>query len=259
MRDNSTRRRISDGAVAIGSVITIPDLVLVEVMGATDVDFLIVETEHSAIGVGQLQTMLIALGTSASSVFVRVPHLDIVSVKQALDIGAEGIIVPNVSTADQCRQLVDMVRYFPMGSRGLGPRRASRLHGDRNDYLRRANEEVLAMPMIESAEAVDNIEAMLQVPGIDAVILGPYDLAATMGHMMEVDHPDVDKSLMRVRDACLDVGVPFGIFTSTEPLAAKWIERGAQLVTIGSDLQYIDTGVAATTAAVKRCRGYAAI
>jgi 2-keto-3-deoxy-L-rhamnonate aldolase RhmA len=251
MRTNRVKDRMASGRPSIGSVVTIPDPVSVEVMAAAGTDFLIFDCEHSPISISQLQVVLIAASKSDATLLVRVPSLDSTSIKQTLDIGAEGIIVPNVETEEQCARAVDAVRYAPTGHRGFGPRRASRLHGDRPDYLRRANDEIIALPMIESYTAVENIDAILSVPGLDGIVFGPFDLAVSMGHLYEPGHPDVDAALIKVVDACAKHGVPYGIFSSTQPVAQKWLQRGAMLVTVGSDLQYIDQGVAATRASMR--------
>lgn len=255
MRDNSMKRIIQSGRLAIGSAVTIPDPFVAEVMGSAGMDFLIVETEHSPMDFTLLQTILIALRPSESTIVVRVPGQGDTEIKRALDIGAEGIIVPGVSSRQECEAVVASSRYGPEGSRGFGPRRAGRLYGERADYIRRANDEILVLPMIETAEALENLDAILSTPGLDGIMVGPADLAVSLGFRNDLGNAAVESAIERILDGCVRHEVPFGMFTSTTAVAQKWVERGARIVTIGSDLSYVDAGISRTredAAAVRR-------
>jgi 2-keto-3-deoxy-L-rhamnonate aldolase RhmA len=255
MRDNRLKRIIQSGRPAIGSAVTIPDPFVAEVMGSAGMDFLIIETEHSPMNFTLLQTILIALRPSESTVVVRVPDQGDTEIKQALDIGAEGIIVPGVNTRQECERVVASARYGPEGSRGFGPRRASRVYGGRADYIRRANDEILVLPMIETAEALENLDGILSTRGLDGIMVGPFDLAVSLGFRHDPGNAAVESAIERILDGCVRHEVPFGMFTSTKAVALKWVERGARIVTIGSDLNYVDAGISRTredAAAVRR-------
>jgi 2-keto-3-deoxy-L-rhamnonate aldolase RhmA len=210
---------------------------------------LILDTEHSAMSLAQVHGVLTALYPTDSTVVVRVPANDDTAIKQVLDLGAEGVLVPGVQSVADCDAAVRSSRYRPSGARGFGPRRASRLHGDRADYLRRANDETAVIAMIESAEALDSVDKIIAVPGLSAVFIGIADLAVSLGHLHDMANPAVDAAALGIAEAARTQGLPFGVFTGTEAAAARWIERGAQLVTLGSDLQYLDAGIARTKAA----------
>jgi 2-keto-3-deoxy-L-rhamnonate aldolase RhmA len=246
MRDNNMKRIIRSGRPAIGSTVTIPDPFVAEVMGGAGMDFLIIETEHSPMSATLLQTILIALRASESTIVVRVPGQGDTEIKQALDIGAEAIIVPGVSTRDECERVVASARYGPEGARGFGPRRASRLYGERADYIARANDEILVLPMIETAEALENLDDILSTPGVDGIMVGPFDLAVSLGYRLDPGNEAVDSAIEQILDGCVRHDIPFGMFTATKAVALKWVERGARIVTLGSDLSYVDAGIKRT-------------
>ena len=248
MRDNRTKRIMLAGGLALGVSLTIADPFVAEVIGGAGFDFVLIDTEHSPITVDQLQVLLIALRTSPSTVFVRPAANDATLIKQILDLGAEGLVVPEVYDAATCADAVAAARYPPLGRRGFGPRRAARLEGGRSAYIARANDEVAVFVMVESADAVANIDALLQTPGLDGVMVGPADLAVAMGHLNDFTHPDVSARIADVRAACQRHSVPFGIFAGTEQAARRWTADGASFMTIGADTQFLDQGLATSRA-----------
>jgi 2-keto-3-deoxy-L-rhamnonate aldolase RhmA len=246
MRDNPLLRRLRDGVASVASFITIPDPFTAEVMGAAGVDVLVIDTEHSAISAAQLQTILTALHTTGAAVIVRVADNNPALIGQALDLGAEGILVPGVRSRGYCELAVHSCFYPPKGIRGFGPRRASRLYGGRADYLARANEEIAVIAMIEHAEALDDLDAIITTENLSAVFVGTADLAVSMGYLHDLANPAVGQAVTRIAHACIGHQIPFGLFTANEEAAATWVTRGAQIVTMGSDLGYLDAGIART-------------
>jgi 2-keto-3-deoxy-L-rhamnonate aldolase RhmA len=246
MRDNPLLQRLRDGDTSVASFITIPDAFTAEVMGAAGVDVLVIDTEHSAISAAQLQTLVIALHASTAAVIVRVTDNDPALIGQALDLGAEGVLIPGVRSRAHCELAVRSCFYAPKGIRGFGPRRASRLHGGRADYLARANEEIAAIAMIEHANALDDLDGIITTDNLSAVFVGTADLAVSMGYLHDLANPAVGQAVAHIARMCLEHQVPFGVFTATEEAAASWVSRGARIVTMGSDLQYLDAGIART-------------
>lgn len=244
MRENRTKRIMSAGGLALGVSLTVADPFVAEVVGAAGFDFVLIDTEHAPIAIDQLQMMLIALRSSESTVLVRPVANDPAQIKRILDLGAEGLVVPEVEDAAACAAAVAAARYPPLGRRGFGPRRAARLDGGRAAYLARADEEIALLVMIESAAAVAGIDAILKTPGLDGIMVGPADLAVSLGHLRELGHPEVRASVTAVRDACERQSVPFGIFAGTEQAAREWSAAGARFMTIGADTQFLDQGIA---------------
>jgi len=245
---------MASGGLALGVSLTIADPFVAEVVGGAGFDFVLIDAEHSPIGIDQLQMMLIALRSSESTVLVRPAANDAARVKQILDLGAEGVVVPEVDDAASCAAAVAAARYPLRGVRGFGPRRAARLDGGRPAYLARADEEIAVLAMIESAVAVADIDAILKTPGLDGTMVGPADLAATMGHLGELGHPDVLTAITAVRDACQRQSVPFGIFAGAEQAAREWAAAGARFITIGADTQFLDQGIARSLALAESLR-----
>lgn len=248
MRDNTTKRTMLSGGLALGVSLTVADPFVAEVVGNAGFDFVLIDAEHSPIAIDQLQMMLIALRSSQSTALVRPAANDSTLIKQILDLGAEGLVVPEVDDAASCTAAVAAARYPPLGRRGFGPRRAARLEGGRPAYLARADKEVAVLVMIESAAAVAGIDTILKTPGLDGIMVGPADLAVTMGHLSDLNHPDVRDAIVSVRGACRRHAVPFGIFAASEQAAREWAGAGANFMTIGADMQFVDQGIAKTRA-----------
>jgi len=234
---------LHNGGPALGVSLTIADPFVAEMIGAAGHDFVMIDTEHAPLPIDVLQVVLIALRTSPSTSLVRVAANDATLIKQVLDLGAEGVIVPDVCDRVSCQAAVEAARYPVTGRRGFGPRRAARLDGGRAEYLRRADAEIAVIAMIESIAAVDELDDILTTPGLDGIMVGPADLAVTMGHLQELAHSDVARTIDHILDACKRLGMPFGIFAAAEASARMWVERGAALVTIGSDVQFLDQGL----------------
>jgi 2-keto-3-deoxy-L-rhamnonate aldolase RhmA len=244
---------LARGEAAFGVSLTIADPFIAEVMAAQAFDFLMIDTEHSPMSAYQLQTQLIALRPSRAAILVRVPEHDENAVMQALDLGAAGVVIPHVETAPECAAAVRAALYPPQGTRGVGPRRAARLAG-RDTYFRRANDDTFVGVMLESGLAADNIDDILAVPGLGGVIIGTEDLAASLGQLNDVGHDDVTKAIERISQRCAAAGVPFGRYAGTAEAAARLVSSGARLITVGSDLLFLEQGMRAAADQVKALR-----
>jgi 2-keto-3-deoxy-L-rhamnonate aldolase RhmA len=234
--------RLGESDVAFGVTLTVADPFLAEVIGAEPFDFVMVDTEHAPMSLHQLQTQLIALRASRATVLVRVADQDLTTIGQVLDLGADGIVVPQIENADDCRRVVSAALYPPRGRRGYGPRRAARLT-DRLTYLASANDRVAVVIMIESAAALAHIDEILAVDGVTAVIIGGLDLAASLGHLDDPSHSDVGRAVDLIRDRCRMADVPYGQYAPTRAGAAEQIAGGARIVTLGSDLLFLEQGI----------------
>jgi 2-keto-3-deoxy-L-rhamnonate aldolase RhmA len=227
-----------------GVSLTITDPFVSEVVGGGEFDFVLIDTEHGPIALNQLQSMIMALRHSASTVLVRPAANDPTLIKQILDLGAEGIVVPEVSNAADAAAAVAAAKYPPLGRRGFGPRRAARLEGGRASYLERANDEIAVIVMIENQDAVVKLDDILSTPGLDGILVGPADLAVSIGHLHDLGNAEVQEAINQIFQTCERRKFPFGIYAAAEPAARKWAGRGARMVTIGSDIQFVDTGIA---------------
>jgi len=207
--------------------------------------------EHSPNDLESALAQLQAAAAYPSHPVVRVPWNDMVSIKRLLDIGAQSLLVPYVSTADEARAAVSYTRYPPAGVRGVaGTTRATRF-GRVKDYARRAQEELCLLVQVETQQALDNIEAICAVEGVDGVFIGPADLHASLGYTGEIANPKVkpliDSAIQRIRKA----GKAPGILTPNEADARHWLQCGGLFVAVGADVGILARGAEALAAKFK--------
>lgn len=229
----SFRQRLKDHELLVGSLVSLAAPEVTEIMAGAGFDWLFLDAEHSALGTLELQRLV--QGAGSTPCVVRVATSAEVPIKKALDIGAAGIIVPMVNSAEQAAQVVRWAKYPPAGTRGVGIGRAHNYGLKFQDYVQHANENVAVIVQAEHIDAVNNIEAIVQVAGVDAVFVGPYDLSASLGQLGEVGHPDVLAAIDRVTQVCHTAHLPLGIFGLTTNAVKPYIERGYTLITVGVD------------------------
>lgn len=227
------RARLLRGDTLYGTLLALPSPDVAEVVAGAGFDWLFVDGEHGAFDAASLVAVLRA--AAGTPCLVRVPPGDEPAVARALDAGAAGVIAPQVHTAAAAARLAALAHFPPAGVRGVGVTRASGYGGRLGEYLAGAGEGTTVVVQAESAEAVENIEGIARVPGVDAVFVGPNDLAASLGHAGQLDHPAVTAAIGRVLDACRDAGRRTGIFGMTAAAVRPWVTRGATLVTVGAD------------------------
>ncbi|MEM2991143.1 MAG: aldolase/citrate lyase family protein, partial [Halobacteria archaeon] len=195
---NTTKEKLRRGEVVIGAVIGTCNLDIVEIMSRMNFDWLWFDTEHSPLNAELLQPMLQVARGGRCTPIVRVAWNDQVLIKKALDVGAYGLIIPWINNRAQAEAAVRASKYPPQGLRGFGPRWVATSGGDRLEYTKTANDEILIIAQIETREALDNLEEILTTPGIDAYLIGPNDLAASLGHLGDIHHPEVEKAIENI-------------------------------------------------------------
>ncbi len=228
------RKQLLQGDLVLGTILSLNSPDVAEIYSGIGFDWLFIDAEHSTLDPHDLKAILQAAGATIPCV-VRLPALDEIAVKKTLDAGAAGLIVPQVHDARQVEQLVRWGRYYPTGSRGLGFGRAQGYGLKVSEYFETANENILLAVQAESTEAVKNIESIVQVQGLDAVLVGPYDLSASMGLPGQIDHPDVQAAIRRVAEVCQQAGIPVGIFGMTAGAVRPYIEQGFRFIVCGVD------------------------
>ncbi|GAA4358062.1 HpcH/HpaI aldolase family protein [Microbacterium rhizosphaerae] len=214
-----------------------------EILAGSGVDWLLIDMEHSANTLESVLAQLQAVGAYPVAPVVRVPHGDDVILKQVLDIGAQNVIVPMVSTAEQARELVAAVRYPPRGRRGVGSSLSRSARWNRVEgYLQDADDHVSLIVQVESAEAVENAAEIAAVDGVDAVFVGPADLAASLGVLGQQTHPEVLAAVQRTFEAVTGAGKPVGV-NAFDPVAADaYIAGGAAFVAVAADVSMLARG-----------------
>ena len=232
------KSRLASGERLIGSMVTLPSPAAAEILVELGYQWLFVDGEHGPLETAEVQAILQAVGHRVPCI-VRVPAAAEVPIKKMLDLGAAGIIAPQVNTAEQAADVVAWSLYAPDGRRGVGLARAHGYGLNFQEYVESANREITVVVQAEHAEAVENIEQIVQVEGIDAVLLGPYDLAASLGKMGQVDDPEVTGAIDRITAACQAAGIPLGIFGVSAEAIQPYIEKGYNLVVAGTDTIFL--------------------
>jgi 2-keto-3-deoxy-L-rhamnonate aldolase RhmA len=245
------RARLKRREQLLGTMVTLASAASAEVLAGLGFDWLFIDGEHGPLETRELTQILQAVSHKTACI-VRVPEAAEVPIKKVLDLGAHGIIVPQVNTAEQAANVVRWARYAPEGARGVGLARAHGYGVTFREYVSAANREIAVIVQAEHVRAVENIEAIARVPGVDAVLLGPYDLSASLGKMGEIDDPVVVAAIGRVTDACTAVGMPLGYFGVTAAAVRPYVARGYTLLVAGVDTLYLASGAKAL---LKELRG----
>ena len=234
MRSNPMRERWAAGEAALGGWLGIPSAFSAEIVARCDFDYVCVDTQHGLTDYSDSWQMLQAVNLGSATPIVRVPWNEPGVIGKSLDAGARGIIVPMVNTRAQAEAAVRACRYAPEGGRSYGPARVSRQEGA--DYYPNANADVAVIPMIETVEAISNLDDILSVPGVDAIYVGPADLSVTLGLPPGNNDgaPAFDDALQAIVAGCVRHRVIAGCHTASE-LCPRRIEQGFQMITITSD------------------------
>lgn len=244
------RARVRRRELLIGPLVTLADPAVAETFALAGCDWLWLDLEHAPLGLGHLQRHVQAVAGRCGTV-VRVPWNDPVHVKRVLDIGCDGVIVPQVRSAEEARQAVAAARYPPAGVRSVGIARAQQYGMKLQECVSTANDAVAVIVQIEHVDALPHVADVLTVPGVDAVIVGPYDLSASMGKPGQITHPDVAAAVASIADACNRHGMPWGAFAPDVDSARVQIGRGATLVALATDTMYLWRGARAALAELR--------
>jgi 2-keto-3-deoxy-L-rhamnonate aldolase RhmA len=230
---------IGKGQQAVGSWMGLTDISAAEAMAGAGFDWLLIDTEHCPIGRDALRNILVACKGYPTVPVVRLTSNSPDHFKIALDLGAQGIVVPFIQSDEDAKHAVDYCRYPPVGERGVGPFRASNYYRQFDEYVREANNEILLVAQIESLEALRNLKSILSVEGIDGIFIGPSDLAASMNAQTQSRQAEVEDVIKQIGSTARDMGVPFGLPVWTPDQFADYAAIGATLITLGGDLRFL--------------------
>ena len=207
-------------------------------MGLTGFDWLLIDVEHCPIGLSDLRAMIPVLEATGTSSVIRVPDRGDYWIKQALDIGADGVMVPRVDSADIARQAVRYAKYHPLGERGFGPTRCSQF-GHLSDYVKTANEDRLLFAQLEHRLALENIDEILEVEGIDGFFLGPGDLSQSLGLLGQTGAQKVKETERKIIEKLNQHGRLWGTLSSDPEGFQYYAKLGGRLMTLGGDLEFL--------------------
>jgi 2-keto-3-deoxy-L-rhamnonate aldolase RhmA len=234
-------QRLRQNDLLLGTMLTLPSPELAEIISSCGYDWLFMDGEHGSLSTLDWQRMLQAVA-GRSAAIIRVATNSEREIKKVLDIGADGIIAPQVNTADEARHVVACCKYPPQGIRGVGLARAQGYGRNFADYMETANDNIAVIVQAEHIDAVNNIDQIVEVEGIDAVFIGPYDLSASMGLMGQVDHPEVVEAIDRVGQACQQRDIPLGYFGTTAESVQDYVRKGYHLICAGTDAGFVNAG-----------------
>jgi 2-dehydro-3-deoxyglucarate aldolase/4-hydroxy-2-oxoheptanedioate aldolase len=232
--DNNFRSRLARGELLVGTLVSLSSPEVTEILSTAGFDWLFIDLEHSPMDARDAQALLQAAGGRVDCV-LRVALNDEIWIKKALDTGCAGVMIPQVNSAEDARKAVQLSKYPPQGRRSAGLARAHGYGVNLQAYYDSANQGTAVIVQIEHSEAVRNIDAILSVEGIDAALVGPYDLSASMGLIGQVEHPEVQAAITRVKEACQRRGMPVGIFVGGPERAKGYIQDGFRLVAVSTD------------------------
>ena len=245
------KARLHRGEILIRTILGMPSPEVAEVLAAAGFDWLFIDAEHGAMGPMAVQRLLQAADHSTPCL-VRPPDRGEAWTKKCLDAGAAGLVVPRVNSPQAAEQAVRWAKYPPRGDRSVGISRAHGYGAGFADYLARADEKILVVIQIEHIDAVDCIEQIVKVPGIDVLFVGPYDLSASMGKIGEVSDPEVLAAMERVQQCAVAAGVPLGIFAADADTARLYLRGGYQLVAVGTDALFLAAGAGQALAVLRK-------
>jgi len=229
-----------EGRLCVGASVGFSDPLVSDAL-ADSVDFIWIDLEHSAMSPEALAGHLLAARSKSVPALVRVPGGTAPFIKPVLDAGADGIIVPQVRSAEEVRDVVGDCRYPPLGRRGYGPRVPSN-YGRRGgrEYAERANENLFVAVQIETAEAVECLDEIVTIPGLDSVVIGPWDLSSALGVLGNVEHPKVVAAMEMIVKKARAAGLFVGAGMGPDPqYACLMAERGIQWLQVGGDYSYL--------------------
>ena len=251
------RNRIRSRALTLGSWITLGHPAIAEIMARAGFDWLVVDLEHSVISIDVAGDLIRTIDLCGVSPLVRLTSNDPDQIKRVMDAGAHGIVVPSVNSPAEAAKAVAATRYAPRGTRGVGLGRAQAYGIGFQDYLKWQGEGPVVIVMIEHKEAIDQLEKILTVPGVDGFLIGPYDLSCSLGIPGQFEQAEFISALTRIRETGKQLGCPAGLHI-VEPDTQRLeqtIREGYTFIAYGVDMRMLDVGARQGVAKLKEIQG----
>ncbi len=251
-------RALEAGRIGLGLFSVIRDPNVIELLGCLGYDFVVIDMEHSALDLPGAENLIRAAQLHAMAALVRTPRGDLATVARVLDAGADGVMIPHVSTPQQAAEVVAAAKYHPVGTRGVDDANRAARFGTvpMAEHMRAQNAKNLVIAMIEDGGAVQRIDEILAVKGLDALVMGTADLAADLGVPNEMDHPSVVAAKRRVFERALAVGLPVGMSAWGDEAVAKAATMGARLITVPDlDMLFLSSVLGGALSAARRVLG----
>lgn len=236
IKKNQFKQALQSGVPSFGLWQGIPDTTVAEIGAGAGFDWLLIDAEHGPFDLKSVMAHLQAVEPYPVSAIVRPVEGSTALIKQLLDIGAQTLLVPMVDSAEQAEKIVKAAKYPPQGVRGLGTSMARAANWNRTpNYLEQANEEICVVVQVETLAGLENLEAIVQVEGVDAVFIGPSDLSAAMGYVGNPGHPDVVAAIENAFRVIDKAGKHAGVLAVSKPLVDAYVKAGARFIGVGVD------------------------
>ena len=251
MSENLRTRLAGEGPPLVATFVIVPRVEIVELAALAGFDAVILDQEHGPIGVETLPPLVAAARGAGLTCLVRVPECRAKQIEAALDSGADGVLVPHVSSAEAAAETVAAARFAPEGRRGANPYVRAASYSANERFFAEANERAACLALVEGTQGVRAIDEILAVPGLDAVFIGPVDLSAALGIPGQPEHPDVVETVRGLVEKGHGRGVATAVFAPTPEAARRWLGLGVRLVALSVDTGLILEGFRAALAEVR--------
>ena len=227
--------RLRNGSPVIATFSLIASTEIVQLLASAGFEAVVLDMEHGPLDFATLNNLIPAARAAGIQAIVRVRHNEASLISSALDVGAAGVLVPQIDSAEAAAAVVTAARFKPLGQRGVNPyTRAAGFHASRS-WFETANSEVAVMVMVEGKTGIANLQGILATPGIDAIFLGPFDLSQALGVPGQVEHPSVLQAVESIVAAAVARNVATAVFAPTPSLGRRWLQLGVQMVAVGYD------------------------
>ena len=254
---NLIRQRAGEGKPSLGTFYEMGGTMAAECVGIGGMDFLIVDTEHGPFEAETALSAILAAERRGCVPFVRARDLSRPAILKLLDVGAMGVIVPDVHTVEEVKQLVEYAKYYPLGHRGYAPTLAS-AYGfadyaqNVDELFSTSNRETLLIPQCETKEALEHIEEIVSVEGVDGIFVGPYDLSVALGKPAQLEDPELLEAIAHVLEVCKRRGKLTMIFSGSPENTARCLKQGFDCVACGMDSMFLIQAIQTYVADVKK-------
>jgi 2-keto-3-deoxy-L-rhamnonate aldolase RhmA len=248
---NHLRKKLRAGATTFGMWVTVESPNVTEAVASLGIDWVLIEMEHGNLGWEEVANHLRALGGSETAGLIRVSELRRETIQRSLDLGAHGIIVPMIGSAEALEQAYKLGRYPPRGVRGVAGERCVRWGLESNEYLHSANEETLIIPLLETREAVANVDAILEIEGLEAIFFGPADLSASFGYLGEWEGGPVCDAINGIRQKASARKIASGIIARDDDEGLRRCREGFQMIGLGAEINLMMRAVQSTMKILK--------
>ena len=240
---NKVKEKLKKGEYSIGSWIQLPEPAVAEIMAGAGFEWLVVDMEHGSINIETLPDLFRAMEKYGCIPFVRLPENNATIIKQVLDAGARGLVVPMINSRDDVEKLLKAAKYPPQGMRSVGFSRANLYGAEFDDYLKKINKEVVITVQIEHIEGVEQVEEIFSVPGIDAYIIGPYDLSSSMNLTGQFDHIHFKKAIRKVFNSAKHHNIAPGIHVVQSRIGElkQRVREGYSFIAYSVDSVFLNT------------------